>query len=131
MRGVIRPLSNTPSWRGAQLKHRDNFTFLRISYHNNQGNATRTRYSGIQEVSKGILRCFISLYVRFFTFIYCIYELLLTVLMVWLYGKNRKAYMGRTIHSLDGVKRDQKCNDYSGFRNRWAKVVGKFAPVLN
>jgi hypothetical protein len=24
MRGAIPPLSNTPSWRGAQLKHRDN-----------------------------------------------------------------------------------------------------------
>jgi len=27
MRGVTPPLPNTPSWRGAQLKHRDNFTF--------------------------------------------------------------------------------------------------------
>jgi len=27
MRGVIPPLPNTPSWRGAELKHRDNFTF--------------------------------------------------------------------------------------------------------
>jgi hypothetical protein len=27
MRGAINPLPNTPSWRGAQLKHRDNFTF--------------------------------------------------------------------------------------------------------
>jgi hypothetical protein len=27
MGGAIPPLSNTPSWRGAQLKHRDNFTF--------------------------------------------------------------------------------------------------------
>jgi hypothetical protein len=26
MRGAITPLHNTPSWRGAQLKHRDNFT---------------------------------------------------------------------------------------------------------
>jgi hypothetical protein len=26
MRGAIPPLLNTPSWRGAQLKHRDNFT---------------------------------------------------------------------------------------------------------
>jgi hypothetical protein len=26
MRGAIPPLPNTPSWRGAQLKHRDNFT---------------------------------------------------------------------------------------------------------
>jgi len=35
MSGVIRPLPNTPSWRGAQLKrkHRDNFTFLYINYH--------------------------------------------------------------------------------------------------
>jgi hypothetical protein len=27
MSGAIPPLPNTPSWRGAQLKHRDNFTF--------------------------------------------------------------------------------------------------------
>jgi hypothetical protein len=27
MNGAIPPLPNTPSWRGAQLKHRDNFTF--------------------------------------------------------------------------------------------------------
>jgi hypothetical protein len=27
MRGDIPPLPNTSSWRGAQLKHRDNFTF--------------------------------------------------------------------------------------------------------
>jgi len=27
MRGDIPPLPNTPSWRGAQLKRRDNFTF--------------------------------------------------------------------------------------------------------
>jgi hypothetical protein len=26
IRGAIPPLPNTPSWRGAQLKHRDNFT---------------------------------------------------------------------------------------------------------
>jgi hypothetical protein len=28
VRGAIPPLPNTPSWRNAQLKHRDNFTFL-------------------------------------------------------------------------------------------------------
>jgi hypothetical protein len=28
MSGGITPLPNTPSWRNAQLKHRDNFTFL-------------------------------------------------------------------------------------------------------
>jgi hypothetical protein len=27
MIGAIPPLPHTPSWRGAQLKHRDNFTF--------------------------------------------------------------------------------------------------------
>jgi len=27
MRGAIPPLPNTLSWRGAQSKHRDNFTF--------------------------------------------------------------------------------------------------------
>jgi hypothetical protein len=27
MSGAIPRLPNTPSWRGAQLKHRDNFTF--------------------------------------------------------------------------------------------------------
>jgi hypothetical protein len=27
---AVPPLPNTPSWRGAQLKHRDNFTFTQI-----------------------------------------------------------------------------------------------------
>jgi hypothetical protein len=27
MSGAISPLPNTPSWRGAWLKHRDDFTF--------------------------------------------------------------------------------------------------------
>jgi len=27
MSGVMPPLPNTPSWRGAELKHRDKFTF--------------------------------------------------------------------------------------------------------
>jgi hypothetical protein len=27
MRGAIPPLPNTPSWRGAQFRYRDNFTF--------------------------------------------------------------------------------------------------------
>jgi hypothetical protein len=28
MSGAISPLPNTPSWRGAQLKHRESFTFF-------------------------------------------------------------------------------------------------------
>jgi hypothetical protein len=31
MSGAIHPLPNTPSWRGAYLKHRDNFTFYLYS----------------------------------------------------------------------------------------------------
>jgi hypothetical protein len=31
MSGVITPLPNTPPWRSAQLKHRDNFTFTFVS----------------------------------------------------------------------------------------------------
>jgi hypothetical protein len=31
MSGAIPPLPNTPSWRGAQLKHRDSFTFTSTS----------------------------------------------------------------------------------------------------
>jgi len=27
MSGAVPPLPNTPLWRGAQLKHRDNFAF--------------------------------------------------------------------------------------------------------
>jgi hypothetical protein len=27
MSAAVPPLPNTPSWRGAQLKHRDNFTY--------------------------------------------------------------------------------------------------------
>jgi hypothetical protein len=32
MRGAIFPLPNTPSWRGAQLKHRDSFIFIEFFY---------------------------------------------------------------------------------------------------
>jgi hypothetical protein len=38
MGGAIPPLPNTPSWRGAQLKHRDNFTFLLLHFNNNNNN---------------------------------------------------------------------------------------------
>jgi hypothetical protein len=31
MRGAIPPLPNMPSWRGAQSKHRDKFTFTSIA----------------------------------------------------------------------------------------------------
>jgi hypothetical protein len=31
MHGAIPPLPNTPLWRGAHLKHRDNFTFTTSS----------------------------------------------------------------------------------------------------
>jgi len=30
MRGAIHPLLNTPSWRGAQLKHSDDYTYTLI-----------------------------------------------------------------------------------------------------
>jgi hypothetical protein len=36
MRGAIPPLSNTPSWRGAHLKHRDNFILLQWLAHLNR-----------------------------------------------------------------------------------------------
>jgi hypothetical protein len=32
MSGAIPPLPNTPPWRGAQLKHRDNFTYIFTFY---------------------------------------------------------------------------------------------------
>jgi hypothetical protein len=32
MSGAMPPLHNTPEWRGAQLKHRDNFTFTFLPY---------------------------------------------------------------------------------------------------
>jgi hypothetical protein len=35
MSGSIPPLPNMPSWRGAQLKHRDNFNFYMILNHFN------------------------------------------------------------------------------------------------
>jgi hypothetical protein len=38
MCGAIPPLPHMPSWRGAQLKHRDNFTFfINDSYKTNFG----------------------------------------------------------------------------------------------
>jgi len=38
MHGVLPPLPNTPSWRGAKLKHRDKFTLLYLfTYHVHTG----------------------------------------------------------------------------------------------
>jgi hypothetical protein len=34
--GAIPPLPNTPLWRGAQLKHRDNFNFYVLKTENNE-----------------------------------------------------------------------------------------------
>jgi hypothetical protein len=31
MSGAIHPLPNAPSWRGAKLKHRDNFILISIA----------------------------------------------------------------------------------------------------
>jgi hypothetical protein len=40
--------SNTPSWRGAQLKHRDNFTFyLTLLQHRNATSESYLRYSDV------------------------------------------------------------------------------------
>jgi hypothetical protein len=39
MRGDMSPIPNTLSWRGAQLKHSDNFTFM-VTFYNN----TETKY---------------------------------------------------------------------------------------
>jgi hypothetical protein len=44
MRGAIAPLPNTPSWRGAQLKHRDNFTFTFISEQSESSQGARNRF---------------------------------------------------------------------------------------
>jgi len=38
MRGAIPPLSTTPSWRGAQLQHRDNLTVVQLMAHFMKGN---------------------------------------------------------------------------------------------
>jgi len=43
MSGAIPPLPNTPSWRGDQLKHSDNFTFY--LYNNNNNNNNNLHYS--------------------------------------------------------------------------------------
>jgi hypothetical protein len=42
MRGAIPPLLNAPSWRGAQLKHRDKLTFSPLIF--NVGDATSLTY---------------------------------------------------------------------------------------
>jgi hypothetical protein len=42
MSGAIPPLPNTPSLRGAQLKHRDNFTF---TFNVEAGSATEMKVS--------------------------------------------------------------------------------------
>jgi hypothetical protein len=42
MLGTILPLPNTPSWRGAKLKHRDNFTFTFIEFYKGVSKSFRT-----------------------------------------------------------------------------------------
>jgi hypothetical protein len=37
MRGTIPPLPSAPSWRGSQLKQRDNFTFTLPVMHEAEG----------------------------------------------------------------------------------------------
>jgi len=54
MRGAILPLSNMPSWRGAQLEHRDNFTFNFICYQKSQIKPGRT---GIEWNMLGLHLC--------------------------------------------------------------------------
>jgi hypothetical protein len=44
MSGAIPPFPNTPSWCGAQLKHRDNFTFLPFT--------CMFRFLGVKQVDK-------------------------------------------------------------------------------
>jgi hypothetical protein len=48
---------NTPSWHGAQLKHRDNFTFTYSSYVDDCGvNNTIYVYEGIWEMINRTLK---------------------------------------------------------------------------
>jgi len=44
MRAAIPPLPNTSLWRGAQLKHRDNFTFNFAKNYTIQNNKGHNRY---------------------------------------------------------------------------------------
>jgi hypothetical protein len=45
MRGAIPPLSHKPSWRDAQLKHRDNFTFYTLILPKHKVKNTRVIHS--------------------------------------------------------------------------------------
>jgi len=42
MCGAMPPLPKTPSWRCAQLKHGDNFTFTAMPHSPSQGSGSRT-----------------------------------------------------------------------------------------
>jgi hypothetical protein len=47
MRGAFTPpLSNTPSWRGTQLKHKDNFTFTFKILHKEDVGGTCSTHGG-------------------------------------------------------------------------------------
>jgi hypothetical protein len=48
MSGAIPPLPYTPSWRGAQLKHRENFTFTFFLYVN-----SILHHSNINSIQRG------------------------------------------------------------------------------
>jgi hypothetical protein len=46
---------NTPSWRGAQLKHTDNFTFYSMRFHSFNNKGTLLLELGIQNLLSIIL----------------------------------------------------------------------------
>jgi len=53
MSGAIPHSPNTPAWRGAQLEHRDNFTFYLYQRRRKEGERTGSERSKLKKTRKG------------------------------------------------------------------------------
>jgi len=51
MSGAIPPLPSTPSWRGAQLKHGENFTFFPLPLHKSRFSRRRREVMVVWDVT--------------------------------------------------------------------------------
>jgi hypothetical protein len=99
---------NTPPWRGAQFKHRDNFTFTFNNKHwlrsNRKGYGGKTRYTGSQNSNTTATSGRELYYLQF-----------------WLYVASPETFGYTLVHSVGSGMRDVKGgglfpffpNDYS------------------
>jgi hypothetical protein len=121
MSGAIPPLPNTPSWRGAHLKHGEDFTFtlpLQISFTETSAHANiwirllqfkicfgfKEEWSGMQSFQRRSLLCNIAVLV----FI-CLFTYLLQILICYIHEKIKSRINSRTVccHSVQNILRSR------------------------